>query len=63
MYDNKHARFIQFIRYILGLEKLKSFSEEVTEAYLAIVKEEGQSDNQIGKLIKSIQNELTMGFR
>jgi hypothetical protein len=35
------------------------FSEDID---LAIIKEEGQSDNKIGKLIKSVQNELIMGF-
>jgi predicted nucleotidyltransferase component of viral defense system len=35
------------------------FSEDVD---LAIIKEPGQTDNSIGRLIKSIQNELTTGF-
>lgn len=30
VYDNKTAKFIQFIKHILGLEKLSSWSEEVT---------------------------------
>ena len=38
---------------------IERFSEDID---LAIVREEGQSDNQIGKLIKSLQNELIMGF-
>jgi len=33
VYDHKTARFIQFIRHILGLEKLESWSETVTRAF------------------------------
>jgi type I restriction enzyme R subunit len=33
VYKNRKARFIQFIRHILGLEVLKSFPEEVGEAF------------------------------
>ncbi|MCK4678245.1 MAG: DEAD/DEAH box helicase family protein [Bacteroidales bacterium] len=33
VYDNKRAKFIRFIKYILGLEELKSFTEEVSEAF------------------------------
>lgn len=33
VYDHKSARFIQFIRHILGLEKLTSWSETVTAAF------------------------------
>jgi hypothetical protein len=36
------------------------FSEDID---LAIIQNEGQSNHKIGKLIKSIQNELTAGFR
>lgn len=36
------------------------FSEDID---LAIIQEEDQSNNKIGKLIKSIQKELTTGFR
>jgi len=43
---------------IYGL--IDRFSEDVD---LAIIKEAGQSKNRIGKLIKSVQKELTEGFR
>ncbi len=43
---------------VFGL--IDRFSEDID---LAIIQEEGQSNNKIGKLIKSIQNELTPGFR
>ncbi|GAB4213612.1 MAG: hypothetical protein OHK0012_10050 [Synechococcales cyanobacterium] len=33
VYQNRKARFIQFIRHILGLEVLKSFPETVSEAF------------------------------
>jgi len=33
VYDHKTARFIQFIRHILGLEKLEPWSETVTHAF------------------------------
>jgi type I restriction enzyme R subunit len=33
VYDHKTARFIQFIRHILGLEKLESWSETITHAF------------------------------
>lgn len=33
VYKNRKARFIQFIRHILGIEILKSFPEEVSEAF------------------------------
>jgi len=33
VYDHKTARFIQFIRHILGLEKLEPWSETVTGAF------------------------------
>ena len=33
VYDHKTARFIQFMRHILGLEKLESWPETVTSAF------------------------------
>ncbi|MCP4683258.1 MAG: DEAD/DEAH box helicase family protein [Desulfobacterales bacterium] len=33
IYDNKKAKFIQFIKHILGLEKLASFSDTVANAF------------------------------
>ncbi len=38
---------------------IERFSEDID---LAIIKEPGQSDNQIGRLIKSLQTELISGF-
>ena len=55
VYDNKHARFIQFIRYILGLEKLKSFSEEVTEAFSAFMAEHNTYSKQQIQFLLTLQ--------
>ena len=37
VYDNRTARFIDFIRHILGLEKLKTRTEAITEAFEAFI--------------------------
>ena len=37
VYDHKSAHFLQFIRHILGLEKLESWSETVTKAFDAFI--------------------------
>lgn len=39
VYDNKKARFIQFIKHILGLEELHSFSDTVANAFEAFIQE------------------------
>ena len=39
VYDHKTARFIQFMRHILGLERLESWSETVTAAFDAFIAE------------------------
>jgi len=39
VYDHKTARFIQFMRHILGLEKLESWTETVTAAFDAFIAE------------------------
>lgn len=33
VYDNRHAKFVQFIKYILGLEEIQSLGEVVTKAF------------------------------
>ena len=33
MYDNRYVKFIQFIKYILGMEKIHSFSEVVAKEF------------------------------
>lgn len=39
VYDHRTARFIQFMRHILGLERLESWSETVTAAFDAFIAE------------------------
>ena len=39
VYDNKKAAFLQFIKHILGVENLVSFSEEVSKAFEAFIQE------------------------
>ncbi|HOW40089.1 MAG TPA: DEAD/DEAH box helicase family protein [Bacteroidales bacterium] len=55
VYDNRHARFIQFIRYILGLEKLKSFTEEVTEAFSSFIAEHNTYTQQQVEFLLTLQ--------
>lgn len=39
VYNNRKARFIQFIRHILGIEILKSFPETVSEAFEQFIRQ------------------------
>jgi len=39
VYDNKRAKFIQIIKHILGLEELKSFTKQVSEAIDSFIAE------------------------
>lgn len=39
VYKNRKAHFIQFIRHILGIEKLKSFPETVNEAFESFIRQ------------------------
>jgi len=39
IYDNKHAKFIQFIKHILGLEKLENYTETVTKLFNSFIAE------------------------
>jgi len=55
VYDNRHAKFIQFIRFILGLEKLKSFTDEVTEAFTAFIAEHNTYTQQQIEFILTLQ--------
>jgi len=55
VYDNKHAKFIQFIKYILGHENLKSFSQEVTEAFTSFIAEHNTYSNQQIQFLLTLQ--------
>lgn len=48
-YKNRKARFIQFIRHILGLEVLKSFPETVSEAFTQFIQ---QHSNLTGRQLE-----------
>jgi len=37
IYDNKQAKFIQFIKHILGLEKLENYAETVTKLFNSFI--------------------------
>ncbi|MCB0583423.1 MAG: hypothetical protein KDD10_29360, partial [Phaeodactylibacter sp.] len=39
VYDNKKAKFIQFIKHILGLEELATFTDTVAQAFEAFIQE------------------------
>lgn len=55
VYDNKRAKFIQFIRYILGLEDLKSFTSEVTEKFDAFIAEHNTYSQQQIQFIRTLR--------
>lgn len=55
VYDNKRAKFIQFIRYILGLEDLKSFTTEVTEKFDAFIAEHNTYSQQQIQFIRTLR--------
>ena len=55
VYDNKHAKFIQFIKYILGLENLRSFSDEVTEAFTQFIAEHNTYSRQQIQFLLTLQ--------
>lgn len=55
VYDNKRAKFIQFIKYILGTEELKSFTEEVTEAFTGFIAEHNTFSEQQIQFLLTLQ--------
>jgi type I restriction enzyme R subunit len=55
VYDNRHAKFIQFIKYILGLESLKSFTEEVSEAFARFIAEHNTYTTQQIQFLQTLQ--------
>jgi type I restriction enzyme R subunit len=57
VYKNRKARFIQFIRHILGIEILKSFPETVSEAFDQFI---GQHTNLSGRQLEFLN--LLKGF-
>ena len=57
VYKNRKARFIQFIRHILGIEVLKSFPETVSEAFDQFI---GQHSNLSSRQLEFLN--LLKGF-
>jgi len=57
VYKNRKARFIQFIRHILGIEILKSFPETVSEAFDQFIR---QHSNLSGRQLEFLN--LLKGF-
>ena len=55
IYDNKRAKFIQFIKYILGTEELKSFTKEVTEAFSGFIAEHNTYSEQQIQFLLTLQ--------
>ena len=55
VYDNKRAKFIQFIRHMLGQEQLKSFTEEVSEAFTSFIAEHNTYSEQQIQFILTLQ--------
>ncbi len=55
VYDNKKAKFLQFINYILGLEDLKSFTREVTEKFDAFIAEHNTYSQQQIQFIRTLR--------
>lgn len=55
VYDNKRAKFIQFIKHMLGQEQLKSFMEEVSEAFASFIAEHNTYSEQQIQFILTLQ--------
>ena len=55
VYDHKTARFIQFMRHILGLERLESWSETVTAAFDAFIAEHNTLTEQQIKFLQTLK--------
>ena len=55
VYDHKTARFIQFMRHILGLKRLESWSETVTAAFDAFIAEHNTLTEQRIKFLQTLK--------
>ena len=56
VYKNRKARFIQFIRHILGIETLKSFPEAVNEAFEQFIQEHNNLNSRQLEFINLLKN-------
>ncbi len=57
-YKNRKARFIQFIRHILGIEILKSFPETVTEAFEQFIQQHTNLSSRQMEFLNLLKNFL-----
>lgn len=55
VYDNKRAKFIQFIKYILGQEQLKTFTQEVTEGFDQFITEHNTLSEQQIQFMRTLR--------
>lgn len=55
VYDNKRAKFVQFIKYILGQEQLKTFTQEVTEGFDQFITEHNTLSEQQIQFIRTLK--------
>lgn len=55
VYDNRRARFIQFIRHILGHEDLKTFTQEVTEGFDRFIREHNTMTEQQIQFMRTLR--------
>jgi type I restriction enzyme, R subunit len=58
VYKNRKARFIQFIRYILGIEILKSFPETVAEAFEQFIQQHTNLSSRQMEFLNLLKNFL-----
>ena len=56
VYQNKKARFVQFIRHILGIEILTSFSDTVAKAFYQFIKEHTDLNSRQLEFLKLLKD-------
>jgi type I restriction enzyme R subunit len=56
VYQNRKARFIQFIRHILGIEILKSFPETVGKAFEQFIRQHGNLSSRQLEFLNLLKN-------
>lgn len=56
VYKNQKAKFIQFIRHILGIEKLESFPESVTKAFDKFISEHSNLTSRQLEFLNLLKN-------
>lgn len=56
VYDNKNAAFLQFIKHILGVEVLSSFTETVSKAFSDFIKDNNTLSSQQIQFLEVLKN-------